>query len=371
MASLGNMRIGDIKLRISNSFSKDTRNEFKYMIWRAGVGSLFKAVVGRKSAFERVFKRIPNSIMVFPTNLCNALCSFCAYPTNTDKKQTMPNDIAFKVIDDFIAMGGGNVVDFTTNLGDPLVDPHLADKLAYAKAKGVKRTRFFTNGILLDRDGLIEKVMPNLDRLHISLPGLDRKNYMDVFKVDKAEKLTRGLLKLAEYKKATGFPKEVFLELRMNRPFATVMQDDGMQKLKPYIEQGIFSFGLIRDTYENWGGAITKENMTGSMTLRENPSSKNHAVPCQLLFYHPGIMPDGHVRACSCWYINTNYDKLTLEKVTEKPLSDILFGDGHRAIISDWMKGDLPPPCGECSNYEPAFFSLKEIISMATALVSH
>lgn len=358
-----------LKMRLSKALSKDLRNNFKFLIWRAGMGSLFKAVVGRKRAFESVFKRMPNSIMVFPTNLCNALCSFCAYPTNTDKKQMMANDTAFKAIDDFIAMGGGNVVDFTTNLGDPLVDPRLADKLAYAKAKGVKRTRFYTNGILLDRDGLIEKVMPNLDRLHISLPGLDRKNYFEVFKVDKAEKLLRGLLKLAEYKKATGSPKEVLLEFRINRPLDVVMQDDGMQKLKPYIEQGIFSFGVTIENYENWGGAVTKENMSGSMTLRES-RTLDHSVPCQLLFYNPGILPDGHVRACSCWYVNTNYDKLTLEKVTDKPLSDILFGDGHRAIISDWIKGDLPPPCPKCSNYEPVFFSLKDTVRMASALFS-
>ena len=117
-----------------------------------------------------------------------------------------------------------------------------------AKAKG---TRFYTNGILLDRDGLIEKVMPNLDRLHISMPGLDRKNYFEVFKVDKAEKVLRGLLKLAEYKKATGFPKKVFLELRINRPLDVVVQDDGMQKLKPYIEQGTFLFGVTIENYES------------------------------------------------------------------------------------------------------------------------
>jgi hypothetical protein len=159
---------------------------------------------------------------------------------------------------------------------------------------------------LLDRDGLIEKVMPNLDRLHISLPGLDRKNYFEVFKVDKAEKVLRGLQKLAEYKKATGFPKKVFLELRINRPLDVVMQDEGMQKLKPYIEQGTFLFGVNhRELRNNWGGAVTKENMTGSMTLRES-RTLDHTVPCQLLFYNPGILPDGHVRACSCWYVNTN-----------------------------------------------------------------
>jgi MoaA/NifB/PqqE/SkfB family radical SAM enzyme len=223
--------------------SPKLKSRLKTWVWRFGAGPLFRAVLARKAVFERAFKTAPNSIMVFPTNLCNALCSFCAYPTNTDPKKAMPNNIAFKVIDDFIAMGGGNVVDFTTNLGDPLIDPHLADKLAYAKQRGVKITRFYTNGILLDRQGLIEKIAPNLDRLHISLPGLDRQNYIEVFRVDKAEKVTRGLVKLAQHKERTGYPKEVYVELRINRPLEVVMRDEGMQKIKPLSKLWHFSDG--------------------------------------------------------------------------------------------------------------------------------
>jgi hypothetical protein len=55
-------------------------------------------------------------------------------------------------------------------------------------------------------------------------------------------------------------------------------------------------------------------------------------------------------------FVNTNYHKLTLEKVTDKLLSEILFGDGHRAIISDWIKGDLPPPVSEMFELRTSVF---------------
>jgi hypothetical protein len=349
---------------------KDWKTAIKVAIWSFGVGRIFQSVVSRKDAFERHFKRAPVSVMLFPTNLCNALCSFCAYPTNTDKKQMMPNAIAFKAIDDFIAMGGRDIINFTTNLGDPLIDPRLGDKLAYAKSKGVKFTSFYTNGILLDRDGLIEKIAPYTDMIRISLPGLDRQNYLDVFKVDKAEKVTRGLIKLAEYKKKTGHPKQIALELRISRPLSVVMADEGMVKIKPYIDAGIFIFEAPPiEKFDNWGGTISEADMVGDMKMLERTPAKK-SVPCAQLFQLPGVLPDGHVRACSCWYVSTNYDKLTLESVTEKPLSDILFGDQHRKIMADWMQGDLPPPCPKCSNYSPAIFSLRDIIGMASAALS-
>lgn len=356
-----------VKLAISRRLTKERKNAFKRALWAAGVGRLFRRVATNQKKFARIFRRAPYSIMVNPTNLCNALCSFCAYPTNTDPKMMMPNEIAFKAIDDAIAMGGGGIIDFTTNLGDPLVDPKLADKLAYAKAKGVKITRFFTNGILLDRAGLIDKIAPNLDELHISLPGLDRQNYIDVFRVDKAEKVAHGLLKLAEHKAKTGQPGKVFIEIRASRPLEVVMEDEGMRQLKPYFDAGVFQLGFVRTQwYESWSGVITDKEMTGDMKLVERPPAKKD-VPCALLFVNPGVLPDGHMRACSCWYLTTNYDKLTLPKITDKPMSEILYGDEHRKIMLDWMDGDLPEPCAKCSNYEPAFFSLRDIAKMATA----
>ncbi|MGE5366079.1 MAG: hypothetical protein ACM3PO_02225 [Betaproteobacteria bacterium] len=69
-------------------------------------------------------------------------------------------------------------------------------------------------------------------------------------------------------------------------------------------------------------------------------------------------------------FVNTNYDKLTLEKVTDKLLSEILFGDGHRAIISIGSRETFRRPCPKSSNYEPAFFSLKDAVRMASALLS-
>jgi len=356
-----------IKREISKRLTKEAKNKFKRALWKSGVGHIFRTVASDKVKFEKIFKQAPASIMIYPTNLCNALCSFCAYPTNTDPKKIMPNEIAFKAIDDLIAMGGGTIADFTTNLGDPLVDPNLADKLAYAKSKGVRITRFFTNGILLDRTGLIEKVAPHLDELHVSLPGLDRKNYLEVFRVDKAEKVGRGLIKLGEHKARTGKPGRVFIEIRASRALEVVMQDEGMRHLKPYFDTGVFELGFVRTTYENWSGVISDKEMIGDMKLIRRPPVKKD-IPCGLLFFNPGVLPDGHMRACSCWYLTTNYDKLTLPKITERPLADILFGDEHRKIMLDWTDGDLPPPCSGCSNYEPAFFSLKDVVKMATSI---
>lgn len=350
----------------AHSLSRAPRRWLKKAASRVFFRHVFPRVAARRDIFERFVKETPDRIMIFPSNLCNALCSFCAYPTNKDPKQSMPNEIAFKAVDDLIAMGG-KTINFTPNLGDPLVDPLLGDKLAYAKSKGIEKTYFFTNGILLDRDGLIEKISPHLDLMRISLPGLDRDNYIAVFKVDKAEKVTRGIIKLCEYKRRHGNPRRVTLELRIDRPRDEVFQDDGMKRLAPYIEDGTLEIGEIYEEFDTWGGVIGETDLSGTMKMREIVSDRE--VPCGRLFENPGILPDGHVRACSCFYVGTNYDKLTLEKVTDRPLSEILYGDQHREIIADWMKGDLPTPCHKCTYYEQMRYPIAEQLAMTAAVL--
>lgn len=73
--------------------------------------NLLNIFLPRILAIDDVFnahvKTPPNTLLIFPTNICNAKCTFCAYSSNADKKIVMPLDIAKKAIDDFIEMGGG------------------------------------------------------------------------------------------------------------------------------------------------------------------------------------------------------------------------------------------------------------------------
>ena len=79
---------------------------------------------------------VPSSGLVTGvTNICNAKCSFCAYPKVVANKtlQTgiMPFDVFKKAVDEW-AVVGGQSLDLTPVVGDPLVDPGLLEKVDYA-----------------------------------------------------------------------------------------------------------------------------------------------------------------------------------------------------------------------------------------------
>src|SRR5579864_8387439 len=77
------------------------------------------------------------------TNICNAKCTFCAYPKVVANKTLQTGVMSFEVfkkaVDEWAAVGGQSL-DLTPVVGDPLVDPGLLDKVEYA----VNRARIKT-----------------------------------------------------------------------------------------------------------------------------------------------------------------------------------------------------------------------------------
>ena len=88
---------------------------------------------------EELFKYrqlVPTSYLVTGvTNICNAKCTFCAYPKVVTNKTLQTGVMSFEVfkkaVDEWAALGGQSL-DLTPVVGDPLVDPGILQKVDYA-----------------------------------------------------------------------------------------------------------------------------------------------------------------------------------------------------------------------------------------------
>ena len=74
----------------------------------------------------------PSSTLVTGvTNICNAKCTFCAYPKVVANKTLQTGVMSFeifkKAVDEWSAAGGQDL-DLTPVVGDPLVDPGLLER---------------------------------------------------------------------------------------------------------------------------------------------------------------------------------------------------------------------------------------------------
>lgn len=293
-------------------------------------------------------------LQVAVTNICNARCSFCAYPKAIDSRTLRVGTMAFEVfkkaIDEWIAIGGDNI-DITPVVGDTLVDPALLEKLDYAinHAK-IKRVQLITNGILLNRHDLYKRLVDlNVHTIGISTQGTSREAYAKVFGVDKYQEVLSGMRNLFAYNRSKGEPVHIAIYFRhAQRPSEILRSDDFRNHIKPYLSRRVQFF--FTSDYDNWGGTISEDDMSGVMRLRRPLPVLN--VPCAQLFGYV-VQHDGSVRLCGCRFSRTDQDDMVVGTIKEQTLEQIAAGERAWRIINGFYSGVRPETCAGCTLYAP------------------
>jgi MoaA/NifB/PqqE/SkfB family radical SAM enzyme len=288
------------------------------------------------------------------TNICNAKCSFCAYPKVVENKtlQTgvMSFDIFKKAVDEWAAAGGEDL-DLTPVVGDPLVDPGVLDKVDYAVNHArIKRVYLTTNAILLDRNDTYKKLIDlGIAGVFISTQGANKEAYEKVYGVKKYDEAMSGIRHLLEYNHARGEPACIIIRFRnAEKPGQIIRSPDFVRHIKPYLSDKVrINFTV---DFDNWGGTIQPSDMSGSMKMRRLPPPLN--LPCQGLFGF-SVRHDGSVRLCGCRLTRTDLDDLVVGNLREKSLAEISQSDESWNIINGFYSGKRPETCVGCTFYKP------------------
>lgn len=293
------------------------------------------------------------SIHIHTANICTAKCVFCPYQQHVDPKSVMDLNLFKTIIDQYVRLGGDRVY-FSPNAGDPLVDPSLTKKAAYARSVGVNYIGMITNGILLGKKEMYKQLLPLVDNIGISLPGLNRETYKRLFGVDKALAVKNNLMALAKEKIKKKLNTEILLLFRIDRPFSDIMADQEMESLKPLIENGTIKVDMddILMEVDDWCGQISSSDLPGLMKL-EKRKYKTKVEPCSRLFSDLTVLPDGTAKVCASRYLKTHYDELVIGDLKESSLSDTFFGPRHKRILENIMNGKWPTVCETCNFYTP------------------
>ncbi len=160
------------------------RVRMRYRGWRATVNG-----VRPEELWDYRHIASGGTLILGVTNICNAKCVFCAYPkaveSNNLQAGVMPLDIFKKAVDEWVALGGQSI-DLTHTVGDPLVDPGLIDKIDYAKNQaGITKVTLTTNGILLNRNETYRRLIDlKVSEIYISTQGASKEVYAEVYGVN-------------------------------------------------------------------------------------------------------------------------------------------------------------------------------------------
>lgn len=125
-----------------------------------------------------ILRDMPLHLDIEATSYCNLRCTFCDRQSLVDKGMLGSMDFElFKHIldqfDDACRLWG---VKFSYR-GEPLLNPDIPNMIRYAKSKGVLDVYFNTNAMLLTKE-ISEKIIDaGLDRISISIDGIDKESY--------------------------------------------------------------------------------------------------------------------------------------------------------------------------------------------------
>jgi radical SAM protein with 4Fe4S-binding SPASM domain len=262
----------------------------------------------------------------------------------------MSFEVFKKAVDEWGA-NGGQSVDLTPVVGDPLIDPNLLEKIHYAvRQVGIKHLSLTTNAILMNRNETYKRLVDSgIHQIYISTEGTNREMYEKIYGVEQYEAVISGVRNLLEYNRSQGEPVGVAIRFRnAQKPSTIVRSEDFKNHIKPYLSQKVRVNFTV--DYDNWGGTIVDEDMKGYMRLRPTPPKVN--VPCQALFGF-AVRHDGAVRLCGCRFKRSDVDDLIVGNIHEQTLEEISKGERAWEIIKGFYSGKRPETCAGCTIYQP------------------
>jgi radical SAM protein with 4Fe4S-binding SPASM domain len=323
--------------------------------WR---GLKYKKFSKRHITPEELFAHrqlAPSSYLVTGvTNICNAKCTFCAYPKVVANKtlQTgiMRFDIFKKAVDEWAALGGQSL-DLTPVVGDPLVDPSLLEKVDYAVNRaGLKDVYLTTNAILINRNDTYKKLINlGIAAVFISTQGASKEVYEKIYGVKHYDDAMSGIRNLMEYNRSKGEPARIVVRFRNHeKPSEIIRSPDFKKNIQPFLSERVRVNFTV--DFDNWGGTIQPADMSGFMRLRKLPPPLN--VPCKNLFNF-AVRHDGNVRLCGCRLTRNDLDDLVVGNIREKSLEEISKSEETWNIIKGFYAGKRPETCLKCTFYNP------------------
>lgn len=125
-----------------------------------------------------ILRELPLHLDIEATSYCNLRCTFCDRQILVEKGMLGSIDMELfrHILDQFDEGHRLWGVKFSYR-GEPLLNPNISEMVSYAKKKGVLDIYFNTNAMLLTEEKCKALIDAGLDRISISLDGIDKESY--------------------------------------------------------------------------------------------------------------------------------------------------------------------------------------------------
>ena len=268
----------------------------------------------------------PFIINVDPADVCNFQCKFCP----TGDRELMRNTIGRnhgimdfelykKIVDDICEFDQPIKVLRLYKDGEPLLNNKFAEMIRYAKEKKCcDRVDTTTNASLLTPERSLEIIDAGLDRINISIEGVDSEQYLNFsqFPLD-FEKLVENIRFFYEHR------KNCEMIVKINGDILRPEDRDKFYAIFGDIADGVYIESIMScwPEFELNEVEVNKEVGIYKQEIKE-------ILVCPYVFYSFSINADGTASACYLDWAR----KLIVGDVKGQSVMDIWHGDKMRDL---------------------------------------
>ncbi|MGD0897852.1 MAG: radical SAM/SPASM domain-containing protein [Thermoguttaceae bacterium] len=226
---------------------------------------------------DLALRRFPPVVRIETTNACNGQCTICPRRAMRRPIRQMDDGLFGRIVDECAENGCREV--HLHNFGEPLMDPRLAERIRYAKRRGIRRVKIFSNGSLLDQRWARQLLEAGLDEIKISFDGGTREEFERIRAPLQFDRVLENVCRLVTFRNELGSPMRIRITCA-----TTANRPETIRVLRPVVD------GLLFGKVHNWAGT----EMLGP----------HRAVwkPCSRLWRTLTVLAGGEVALCCLDY---------------------------------------------------------------------
>lgn len=286
----------------------------------------------------------PFIINVDPADSCNFQCGFC--PTGDRKLmkeigrplKTIDFELFKKIIDDLNEFNNPIKVLRLYKDGEPLVNPNFAKMVAYAKKSNkVLKIDTTTNASLLTPQRSLEIIEAGLDKINISVEGINAEQYMNFskYKID-FNKFVENIRFFYKNK------KQCEVVIKINGDILSKEDKDFFINTFKDIADGVY----IEHIMSCWPNFELRDGLEVNQEEGIYGQEIKEVSVCPYVFYSFSINSDGKVSLCFLDWSK----QLLIGDVNNESVKSIWAGEKLRSYQKMFLEGKRKnhPVCKDC-----------------------
>jgi len=295
------------------------------------INGVYKAAYRRH--IEAALRSQEKIITIEPYNVCNLRCVMCPYPKMKRAKELMSMELFKKIVSEAKELGYTTVT--LQMYSEPLLDPHIIERIKFVKSLGMK-AGFFTNAMLLDgkmADALLDS---GLDWIKFSVDAGSKEDYDKIRIGGDWERVKNNIISFQNKRRERG----------LSTPRITVFMIRQKSNEKNIVSHKNF--------WSEWSDDVNISAVDNRADDKRSSDLHGVAYPC-FEPNHPTVLSNGRLVLCCLDYEG----EMVLGDLKRQSLREIIESEGYRRVAGLHMsfRGDQIKMCKNCTRlYRNAAF---------------